>query len=57
MRPQGDFVHICFINHPALLNFIINFSCGQTEIFVISALYCCGTMDKTLIIYHHMRIF
>ena len=53
IRPQCGFVHICFINHPFRLDFVLNSSCSQTRKFVISASCYRGTIDKTLIINHH----
>ena len=48
-RHEYGFVHICFINHPARSNITLNIACELGGISITFALYCCGTIDKTLI--------
>ena len=53
---SGGFVHICFTKHPAFLESFLIFTCNYSEIKIIFAIYCRGTMDKTLIINHKLEI-
>ncbi len=55
--PQCGFVHICFINHPAPVHFILILSHISLEITPIFGYHYSGTLDKTLIMYRNVRSY